>query len=227
MFNCLNFYDIKKLLFLSAFCLFAFTIFLFSCKREAHNPVNNSDNSLLLTATSFQNDSTFLNFVHKWIDQSFKVNNVSLIEEIVSDHLISSEEQLPLAIAMGFKSYSEYEDFVLSILNDYKYLNEVYDFMNLPSSVIESSIYTVAEAYILEIFLESIPNEPKSSIMSCASNYALCVASVTAAAATGHIACAGADLFPPVGILCHASIIALQMVGNADCTDNYNACVGN
>lgn len=60
---------------------------------------------------------------------------------------------------------------------------------------------------------------------SCAQSFAFCAASVTASAMAGHLSCAGADLFPAVGILCHASVLALQVIGNQECASSYQDCM--
>ena len=117
---------------------------------------------------------------------------------------------------MGFNNSNDYLNYLSEIYSLTNRIKTKYDLTLLSNEELSEKINLAIHYYIT---LQG------SGASSCAESYAFCVASVTASAISGHLGCATADLFPAVGILCHASIIALQIVGNNECTSSYNDCI--
>jgi len=107
-------------------------------------------------------------------------------------------------------------------------LNSAYNLSNLDSSTQYEIINTIALNHTLTILQNHniiFMNGTSEKARQCADSYAICVAAVTTSAIAGHASCVAADLIQVTGILCHASVFALQMVGNTECSDSFTACM--
>lgn len=174
---------------------------------------------------AIRNDSITHEFVREWTINSFNESNPSSIQDIISDGEVSVDEQVSLANAMGYDNFNDYSNYVSSIDSMVIYLNQTYGFNRLSENERIDIVFPIAETYMLQELINRGMVVYSGSSQGCAESLAFCAASVTTAAMAGHAACVAADVTVIVGILCHASVIALQIIGNQECIGSYHDCI--
>lgn len=169
--------------------------------------------------SDFKNDPNVQEFFKMQANLILKVTDIKTAKKIIADGKIDDQESKLLLKLFGFNSQNELED-IFKMQNDkIVKINETYNITKLDSLLLNDLIEEAVQPYLPFPNLDTIA----ASQRTCAQRYNTCIVAAGAAAIGGHCGCATID-WTPGGIVCHASIIVLQICANEACSDAYDDC---
>ncbi len=209
----------KKKIFI---LLSLFSIVGFSCEDNhvdyiEPNKLLHGDIDALATDSRFQKTIVHMNSI---------INNKSdleLAKMYLSKEILSESDMEKLSIALGFDGLKEYHNY-LQILNDnLSELEKIYKISSMSQGEIESAILQIQSSQVSDN--SRLVGSFDDDQCLCTTIGVACNVAVTAGAVLGHIGCGFADITVILGVVCHASVVTLQMSSSAVCIANQINCM--
>lgn len=233
LFNRLNFYDMKKLLFIGVSSVLMLTI-ISSCKKN-NNPISNSSSpktaqaqSLLIDTAGFTTDSLTEAFILKATEVKYSAININVINAAIADDTITDVEMANVANAFGFSSTDRLINYLKDLQDLKTQLFEKYQLNKKDPSEVNLLFQSAMLSYLnrLASQLELLKNlsNPQTTGFSCGENLATCTAEGFAFEAVGLNTCNAGWVYPPVAVLCYAGVMTATYFKLQGCSDSYNLC---
>ncbi|HET8573037.1 MAG TPA: hypothetical protein VFL76_04120 [Edaphocola sp.] len=109
-------------------------------------------------------------------------------------------------------------------------LNDKYHLSEIDPTEVEFMFKNAMLSHLNKLAIQITPKagDPSTNqtTFTCAESFATCTSGAYAFEAGGLVACNGTDIFPPVAVLCFASVMTATYYMLDDCESAYNLCEG-
>lgn len=168
--------------------------------------------------SALSKDQMFISYVKSQVEFIEKSNS-SLVKKLPNQQMKTEKDLQAFHKAFNtnekeYKSYLEKQNVRLQYLNE-KYNLDSYSKPEL-TGALEPIIGSIG-GFDDDIYARN----------NCERRYINDIASITAAAVIGHIACAPSDVTVIVGLICHAAVTVAQIAANDNATLDYQECLRN
>lgn len=162
-----------------------------------------------------KNDENFTDFIDNYYIHFSKPKDLEELNRLVVKEDLTAQEQESMAMALGYNSFSDLENYHVTQNDLLKVLSLDYDLAN-PD--INNDLNVIVFDYY-----ESTYNSYSSG--TCKKRKNNCYASAFAVAVLEHIGCGVADLTIVLGIICHGAVTAIHFSAQNECDYQYIDCL--